>query len=83
MPCAHERPANNLTRHAHFPEGVGISRDFRPTEEGPSDHLASSSFAYGDTNALYEGLLHGQGLVDRRSVPICFLGRELEAHFLH
>jgi hypothetical protein len=83
MPCAHERPANNLTRHAHFPDGVGISRDLRPTEEGTSDHLGSSSFAYGDTNALYEGLLHSQGLVDRCSVPICFLGRELEAHFLH
>lgn len=83
MPCAHERPANNLTRRANFPDDVGISRDSRPTEEGTSDHLGSSSFGYGDTNALYEGLLHSQGLVDRRSVPICFLGRELEAHFLH
>lgn len=83
MPYAYERPANNLTRRAHFPDGVGFSKDFGPTEEGISDHLGYSSFGYGDTNALYEGLLHSQGLVDRRSVPICFLGRELEAHFLH
>ena len=83
MPCAYEIPANNLTRRAHFPDGVGISKDSRPIEEGTSDHLGSSSFGYGDTNELYEGLLPSQGLVDRRSVPTCFLRRELEAHFLH
>lgn len=83
MPCAYERPANNLTRRAYFPDGVGIGKDSRPTEKGTSDHLGSSSFGYGDTNELYQGLLPSQGPVDRRSVPICFLGRELEAHFLH
>lgn len=83
MPCAYERPVNDLTRRAHFPDGVGISKDSRPTEEGTSDHLGSSSFGYGDTNELYEGLLPTQSLVDRRRVPTCFLGRELEAHFLH
>lgn len=37
-------------------------------------------------DSLYEpleGFINSQGLVDRRSVPFCFLNRELEAHFLH
>ncbi|KAJ5402949.1 peroxin-20 [Penicillium crustosum] len=76
MPSSSNEPNNPV-------DGIGISKDSRPTEEGTSDHLGSSSFGYGDTNELYEGLLPSQGLVDRRSVPTCFLGRELEAHFLH
>ncbi|KAJ9489266.1 hypothetical protein VN97_g4015 [Penicillium thymicola] len=79
MPSSSKEPNNPVNPV----DGVGISKDSGPTEEGTSDHLGCSSFGYGDTNALYEGLLHSQGLVDRRSVPTCFLGRELEAHFLH
>lgn len=76
------RPTKNLTSLTHCPDGVDI-KDPRPTAEETSDRQGSSAFVHGDTNALYEGLLHSQSLVDRRRVPFCFLGRELEAHFLH
>lgn len=59
-------------------DGIDI-RDPPAAEEG-TDEVRPSSF--GDTNALYEGLIHSQGLVDRRMIP-CLLRKDLESHFLH
>lgn len=60
-------------------ESTRKDQKIRPIEEGIS-HLSPE---YDHVYEPLEGFINSQGLVDRRSVPFCFLDRELEAHFLH